>query len=198
MLTDTKLRTLAGAVFRYAIATGRAERNPSTDLAGAVAPPPSGHFASVNDPNEVAPMLRALHGYQGTPIVAAELKLAPLVFVRRGELRTMRWADVDLDAAEWRFTASKTGTPHIVPLATQAVALLRDLQALTGSSEYAFPGARSLRLPMSGNAINAALRALGYDNEAMTGHSFRAMARTILDEGLRAGANVVAIKRKAG
>ena len=182
--TAHRARTLAGAVFRYAIATGRAERNPAADLVGALATPQSGHFASVTDPNDVAPMLRAIHGYQGTPVVAAALKLAPLVFVRPGELRTMRWADVDLDGAEWRFTASKTGTPHIVPLATQAIAILRDLQPLTGSGEYAFPGARSLRRPMSENAINAALRTLGYDNDTMTGHGFRAMARTILDEGL--------------
>lgn len=182
--TAHRARTLAGAVFRYAIATARAERNPAADLAGALASPQSGHFASVTDPNDVAPMLRAMQGYEGTPIVAAALKLAPLVFVRPGELRTMRWADVDIDVAEWRFTTSKTGTPHIVPLSSQALAILRDLHPLTGSGEYVFPGARSIRRPLSENALNAALRTLGYGSDKMTGHGFRAMARTILDEVL--------------
>lgn len=182
--TAHRARTLAGAVFRYAIATSRAERNPTADLAGALASPQSGHFASVTDPNDVAPLLRAMHGYDGTPIVAGALKLAPLVFVRPGELRTMRWADVDMGAAEWRFTTSKTGTPHIVPLSSQALAILRDLHPLTGSGEYVFPGARSIRRPLSENALNAALRTLGYGSDKMTGHGFRAMARTILDEVL--------------
>lgn len=182
--TAHRARTLAGAVFRYAIATARAERNPAADLAGALASPQSGHFASVTDPNDVAPMLLAIHGYEGTPIVSAALKLAPLVFVRPGELRMMRWADVDIDAAEWRFTTSKTGTPHIVSLSSQALAILRDLRPLTGSGEYVFPGARSIRRPLSENAVNAALRTLGYGSDKMTGHGFRAMARTILDEVL--------------
>jgi integrase len=129
-------------------------------------------------------MLRAIHAYEGTPIVNAALKLAPLVFVRPGELRTMRWADVDLDGGEWRFTASKTGTPHIVPLSAQAVAVLKELQPLTSGSDFVFPSVRSIRRPMSENTLNAALRALGYDGKTMTGHGFRAMARTILDEVL--------------
>lgn len=182
--TAHRARSLASQVFRYAIATGRAERNPAADLAGALVSPQSGHFASVTDPNGVAPMLRTIHGYEGTPVVAAALKLAPLVFVRPGELRAMRWADLDIDAAEWRFTTSKTGTPHIVPLSSQALGILRDLRSLTGSGEYVFPGARSIRRPMSENAVNAALRTLGYDGDTMTGHGFRAMARTILDEVL--------------
>jgi integrase len=182
--TAHRARTLAGAVFRYAVATGRAECNPAVDLAGALASPQSGHFASVTDPNDVAPMLRAMHGYDGSPTVVAALRLAPLVFVRPGELRTMRWADVDMDAAEWRFTTSKTGTPHTVPLSSQALAILRDLHPLTGSREYVFPGARSIRRPLSENAVNAALRTLGYGGDKMTGHGFRAMARTFLDEVL--------------
>jgi integrase len=182
--TAHRARSLAGRVFRYAIATGRAERNPAADLAGALSSPTVEHFASLTDPADVAPLLRALHGYQGTPAVAAAMKLAPLLFVRPGELRTMRWADVDLDGAEWRFIASKTGTPHIVPLSSQAIVILRDLRALTGRGDYVFPGARSVRRPLSENAINAALRTLGYDGTTMTGHGFRAMARTILDEVL--------------
>jgi integrase len=132
----------------------------------------------------MAALLRALYGYAGTPVAMAALKLAPLLFVRPGELRRARWADIDFDAAEWRFTASKTGTPHIVPLAAQAVAILRDLQPLTGRGEYVFPSARGRDRTMSENTVNAALRRLGYGKDEMTGHGFRAMARTVLDEVL--------------
>jgi len=182
--TAHRARALAGQVFRYAIATGRAERNPATDLIGALTPPDETHFASVTDPAEVAPLLRALWSYPGTPAVAAALKLAPMVFVRPGELRRARWADIDLDAAEWRFRASKTGTPHIVPLATQAVTVLRDLHPLTGRGEFVFPSARGRGRPMSEAAVLAALRRMGFAGDTMTGHGFRAMARTILDEVL--------------
>lgn len=182
--TAHRARALAGQVFRYAIATGRAERNPAADLVGALAQPQGDHFASVTDPAQVAPLLRALHGYEGSIVAIAALKLAPLVFVRPGELRRARWADIDLDAAEWRFTASKTGTPHIVPLATQAVAILRGLHLYTGRGEYVFPSARGRDRPMSENTVNAALRRMGFDSDTMTGHGFRAMARTILDEVL--------------
>ena len=180
--TAHRARSLAAQVFRYAIATGRAERNPADDLVGALSRPETRHFSSVTEPEAVAPMMRAIHGYQGTPIVAAALKMAPLVFVRPGELRTMRWGDVSIDNSEWRYTTSKTKTSHIVPLASQVVAVLRELQPLTGSGEYVFPSVRSMRRPMSENTINAALRTLGYDGDTMTGHGFRAMARTILDE----------------
>ncbi len=122
--TAHRARGIAGMVFRYAIATGRCERNPATDLIGALEPPNTTHFASLTEPSEVAPLLRALWGYEGSPTVMAALKLAPLLFARPGELRTARWLDFDLDAAEWRYTASKTGTPHIVPLARQAIAVL--------------------------------------------------------------------------
>lgn len=182
--TAHRARTLAAQVFRYAIATGRAERNPAADLVDALASPTSKHFASITEPAEVAPMLRAIHGYYGTPVVMAALKLAPLVFVRPGELRGARWADIDLEAAEWRFVASKTGTQHIVPLSAQAVEVLRELQPLTGRGVYVFPGVRDRDRPMSENTVNAALRRLGYDTDTMTGHGFRAMARTILDEVL--------------
>lgn len=182
--TAHRARSLAGRVFRYAIATGRAQRNPADDLRGALEQTTTRHLSSLTDPEEIAPLLRALHGYQGTAVVAAALKLAPLVFVRPGELRRARWEDFDLDAAEWRFTASKTGTPHIVPLATQAVAILRELHPLTGRGEYVFPSVRSNKRPMSNNTVNVALRALGFDGDTMTGHGFRAMARTVLDEVL--------------
>lgn len=182
--TAHRARVLAGQVFRYAIATGRAERNPAADLIGALAQPKPGHFASLTEPQEVAPMLRALYGYYGTPAVMAALKLAPLVFVRPGELRHARWADIDLKAGEWRYVASKTETQHIVPLATQAVEILQDLYPLTGRGEFVFPSVRDRKRPMSENTVTAALRRMGYDGNTMTGHGFRAMARTILDEVL--------------
>lgn len=182
--TAHRARSLAGQVFRYAVATGRADRNPAADLIGALATPKGEHFASVTEPADMAPLLRALYGYQGTPAVVAALKLAPLVFVRPGELRRARWADIDLDAAEWRYTASKTGQPHVVPLAPQAVAILRELEPLTGRGEYVFPSARGKGRPMSDAAINAAMRRMGIEADTMTGHGFRAMARTVLDEVL--------------
>lgn len=173
-----------GQVFRYAIATGRALRDPSGDLRGALPPVKGEHFAAVTEPEQVAELLRTLDGYQGTLTVACALRLAPLVFVRPGELRAAEWADIDLDAAEWRYTVTKTDTAHIVPLATQAVAILRELHALTGTGRYVFPGARSNGRPMSDNAILAAMRRMGVGKEEMSGHGFRAMARTILDEVL--------------
>ena len=182
--TAHRARALAGQIFRYAIATGRAERNPATDLAGALPQPRVRHFASVTEPERVGELLRTIRSYSGSPVTVAALHLAPLVFVRPGELRAARWADIDLDGAEWRYTATKTDTPHIVPLSSQAVAVLRDLQPLTGRGEYVFPGVRSNRRPMSENTINAALRYMGIDRDTMTGHGFRAMARTILDEVL--------------
>ncbi|MBK1655290.1 tyrosine-type recombinase/integrase [Allochromatium vinosum] len=185
-ILDTAHRTLqnCGAVFRYAVATGRAERDPSGDLRGALAQAKGGHFPAVTEPDRVAELLRMIDGYQGTPAVTAALRLAPLVFVRPGELRQARWADIDLDAAEWRYTVTKTKTPHIVPLSTQAVAILRELEPITSRSAYVFPSARGADRPMSDNAILAALRRLGIPKDEMSGHGFRAMARTILDEVL--------------
>ena len=183
---ETAHRALAncGQVFRYAVATGRAERDPSGDLRGALPPVKGTHFAAVTEPARVGQLLRILGGYEGTLIVACALRLAPLVFVRPGELRKAEWADINLEAAEWRYTVTKTNTPHIVPLATQAIAILRELQPLTGRGHYIFPSARSSARPMSDNAILAAMRRLGIDKDEMSGHGFRAMARTILDEAL--------------
>ncbi len=182
--TAHRARSLAGQVFRYAIATGRAKNNPARDLAGALEQPQTKHFASVTDPTKIGDLLKAMHSYGGYPVTVAALKLAPLLFVRPGELRQARWADIDLDAAEWRFTASKTGTPHIVPLSSQAIEVLEELQPLTKRSDFVFPGVRNAKRPMSENTINAALRYLGFDGETITGHGFRAMARTVLDEVL--------------
>jgi len=184
---ETAHRALAncGQVFRYAIATGRATSDPARDLRGALTPMKGEHFAAITDPKRVPDLLRALDAYQGTLTVKCALRLAPLVFVRPGELRNAQWADIDLDAAEWRFTVSKTKTQHIVPLARQAVAILKELQPLTGAGQYVFPGARSPKRPMSENAILAALRGAGIPREEMSGHGFRAMARTLLDEVLK-------------
>jgi integrase len=171
-------------VFRYAVATGRAPRDPCGDLRGALAPVKGTHLAAVTDPEQVGALLATLHEYEGSPIVRAALRLAPLVFVRPGELRTAKWADIDLDAAEWRYAVTKTKTQHIVPLATQAVAILRELHPLTGRWAYVFPNGRSRSRPMSNVAVLAAMRRVGIPKEEMSGHGFRAMARTILDEVL--------------
>jgi integrase len=171
-------------VFRYSIATGRCTHNLASDLRGALPPTNAEHFASVTEPAQVAALLQALDGYKGTFTVACALRLAPYVFVRPGELRKAEWADFDLDAAEWRYMVTKTNTPHIVPLASQAVAILRELHALTGTERYVFPGARSSKRPMSDNAVLAAMRRMGISKDEMSGHGFRAMARTILDEVL--------------
>lgn len=175
-----------GQVFRYAIATGRAQHDPSANLRGALPPAKGGHFAATTDPKRIAQLLRAMDSYEGTLSVRCALRLAPLVFVRPGELRNAEWADFDLEEAEWRYTVSKTGTPHIVPLARQALAILRELHPLTGSGRFVFPGARSNMRPMSDNAILAALRRMDIKKDEMSGHGFRAVARTILDEVLGA------------
>jgi integrase len=189
--TAHRVQQNCGQVFRYAVATGRAERDVSGDLRGALPPARHTHFASVTDPDEVAALLRALDGFQGTFVVQCALRLAPMFFVRPGELRTAEWSHFDLDKAEWRYTVSKTKTEHLVPLATQAVAILRELHALTGHRRYVFPG-RDVKKPMSGAAINAALRRLGFDTKTeITGHGFRAMARTILHEQLRFPSEVI-------
>ena len=182
--TAHRVLQICGQVLRYAIATGRAERDPSGDLRGALPPAIKQHLAAITEPVEVGKLLRAMDAYKGTPVVHSALRLAPLVFVRPGELRHAEWADIDLDSAEWRFTVSKTDTQHIVPLSRQAVSILRDLQPLTGPGRYVFPSARSSSRPMSDNAVLAAMRTMGISKEEMSGHGFRAMARTILDEVL--------------
>ncbi|MBM4205474.1 MAG: DUF4102 domain-containing protein [Gammaproteobacteria bacterium] len=182
--TAHRTRGICGAIFRYAIATGRAERDIAADLRDALPPVKSQHLAAVVEPSRVAELMREIESYQGTLPVRCALRLAPLVFVRPGELRTARWTDIDLEAAEWRYVVSKTQTPHIVPLSRQAIAILRELHPLTGNREYVFPSARSPRRPMSNNAILSALRRCGIPRDEMSGHGFRAMARTILDEVL--------------
>ena len=182
--TAHRVRSLAGRVFRYAVATGRAQHDVAADLKDALAPVKSRNFASVTEPARVGELLRAIDGYTGQPITAMALKLAPLVFVRPGELRGAEWAEFDLEGAEWRIPAArmKMGEQHIVPLSRQAVAILRELHILTGSGRYVFPSLLSAERPMSDNTINAALRRLGYTSDEQTGHGFRSMASTLLNE----------------
>lgn len=178
-------------VMRYAIATGKAERDPCPDLRGALPPLRHDNFASITEPAKVAELLRAMDAFGGTFVVKSALLLAPLLFVRPGELRKALWADIDLDKAEWRYFVTKTKTEHSVPLASQAVAILKDLHALTGHAANVFPG-RDPQKPMSEAAINAALRRMGYDTKTeITGHGFRAMARTILHEELHQKPEVI-------
>lgn len=183
---ETAHRTLSncGQIFRYAIATGRAERDSSQDLKGALPPVKTKHFAAQTDPKRFGELLRTFDYYEGSLIVRCALRIAPLVFVRPGELRHAKWADIDFETAQWSYIVSKTDTPHIVPLATQAVSILKELHPLTGNSTFVFPSARSNERPMSDNAILAAFRRLGISKEEATGHGFRATARTLLDEVL--------------
>jgi integrase len=171
-------------VLRYAIATGRAERDGTVDLRGALKPVVRNSHAAVTNPAEIGALLRAIDGYVGQPATHAALRLAPMLFARPGNLRAMEWSEIDLDAAEWRIPAGKMKMreSHVIPLATQAVTVLRDLKALTGKRRYCFPSLRTASQPMSENTINAALRRLGYDKHTMTGHGFRALASTRLNE----------------
>jgi len=184
---ETAHRTLqsVGQIFRYAAQTGRAARDITVDLKGALPPATTRHMAAFTEPSQVAGLLKAIDGFTGTLTVQAALKLAPLVFVRPGELRTARWADIDLDAAEWKYRVSKTNTDHIVPLSNQALAILQDIHPLSGHGEFVFMGGHNQRKPMSDAALNASLKRMGYDTQTeITGHGFRAMARTILHERL--------------
>lgn len=251
--TAERVRGMLSAIFRFAIATGRAKRDPAADLRGALPSATKRHFAALTAPADVAELLRAIDGYQGSPVTFAALRLAPLLFQRPGELRAAEWSEFDLGAAEWRIPAARQKIkkadkenprtpPHVVPLPSQAVTILRELELLTGAGRLLFAGLRTPSRPMSENTVNGALRRLGYTTEQMTGHGFRHMASTRLNElgwnpdaierqlshrdrnairgtynlaqylderrrmmqawadyldGLRTGANVVPIKRKA-
>ncbi|MDA1108163.1 MAG: integrase arm-type DNA-binding domain-containing protein [Proteobacteria bacterium] len=183
---ETAHRALAncGQVLRYAVATGRAQRDPAADLRGALPPVKEKHHASITDPMAIGELLRDIEGYQGAFVTRCALRLAPLVFLRPGELRKAEWAEIGLDKAEWRIPAArmKMNAVHIVPLSTQAVAILRELHPLTGAGRYVFTGARTTTRPMSENAVLGALRRLGYTTDEMTGHGFRSMASTLLNE----------------
>ncbi|OQX13582.1 MAG: integrase [Desulfobulbaceae bacterium A2] len=171
-------------VFRYAVATGRAERDPSGDLRGAIPPANEKHMATITDPIEIAGLLRSIDDYRGSIVTRCALQLAPLVFVRPGELRHAEWAEINFDTAEWRIPPEKmkAGTLHIVPLSRQALDVLRDIWPLTGHGRYVFPSPRTDSRPMSSNGVLSALRRMGYAKDEMSGHGFRSMASTLLNE----------------
>lgn len=181
-----RLHQIADQIFRYAVATGRTDRNPAPDLRGALQTTKVNHRAALTDPDAVGGLLRAIDGYEGSLVVKSALRLAPLVFVRPGELRHAEWSEIDLTGGLWNIPSEKMKMrePHLVPLSNQAVDILSDLQKLTGRGRYAFPSARTISRPMSDVAILAALRRMGYEKSEMTGHGFRAIARTLLDEVL--------------
>jgi integrase len=184
--TAHRTRALASRVLRYAVSTGRAERDPTQDLRGALAPVRVKNHAAITEPTKIGGLLRAIDGYQGQPSTAYALKLAPLVFVRPGELRAAEWSEFELEGKEpqWRILASrmKMGEQHIVPLSRQALAILMELQPITGDGKYLFPSLRTTQRPISDNTVNAALRRMGYKREEMVGHGFRSMASTCLNE----------------
>lgn len=184
--TAMTAKQIAGQIFRFGVATGRAERDPTPDLRDALTTPKVIHRAAIIDPKETGQLMLAIDAYQGSPEVCSALRLAPLTFVRPGELRRAEWQEIDWQEALWRIDASKMKMrqDHIVPLSHQALAILHDIHRLTGNSRYIFPSARSPHRPMSENAILVALRIMGYPKEKMTGHGFRPMARTLLDERL--------------
>ncbi|NBD19525.1 integrase arm-type DNA-binding domain-containing protein [Aquabacterium fontiphilum] len=198
--TAHRVRQACGQVFRYGIATGRCERDPAADLRDALQPVIVKHHAAITDPRKVGELLRAFDDYQGLPTTRAALKLAPLVFLRPGELRQAEWAEFDLDAAVWTVPAARmkrtkqqkaSGAPHLVPLSRQAVAVLRELEPLTGRGRYVFPSPRGGSRPMSDNAVLSALRRMGFAKDEMSGHGFRAMARTLMAERLGVPESVV-------
>lgn len=202
-----RLRQEISRIFRYAVATERASRDPAHDLRDVLPSPLKKNFASITDPTKVAELLRAIDGFEGTFVVGCALRLAPLVFVRPGEIRAAEWREMDLehkDGPRWVIPAARrklrkaekenpNTPPHVVPLSTQAVAILQELEPLTGEKRLVFPGARNTSVPLSNNTINAALRRMGYDKDAMTGHGFRHMASTLLNE---LGFNKAAIERQ--
>ena len=181
-----RIAQICGQVFRYAVAEGTAERDVTTDLRGAFQHAEKKHYAAITAPAKLGELLRSIHAYSGHPYSVAALKLSPLVFLRPGELRTGEWAEIDLEAAEWRIPGSKMKmkNDHVVPLSRQAVDILRELQTITGHGKFVFPSLRTGERPMSENTVNAALRGMGYSNEVHTAHGFRATARTIMDEVL--------------
>jgi integrase len=175
---------LASGVFRYAVATVRLDSDPTRDLRGALIVPKVTHYGAVIDPKEVGELLLAIDDYEGHVVTKLALRIAPHVFVRPGELRHAEWGEIDLEAAVWTIPAEKTKMrkPHHVPLSLQVIELFRSLQLFSGNSGYAFPSIRSRKRPMSDSTLNAALRRLGYASDEMTGHGFRAMASTLLNE----------------
>lgn len=179
-----RTKSIISQVFRYGVACGYVERDPTTDLSGALKKVERKHMAAITDPCKLGPLLRAIDDYDGYFVVKCALQLAPLLFVRPGELRSMKWANINFETAEWRYFVSKTKTEHIVPLPRQAIHILEALHSLTGTTEFAFPSVRSAARPISDNTLNAALRRMGFQKEEVSVHGFRATARTILEEVL--------------
>lgn len=182
--TAHRVKQTASAVFRYGVATSRCERDPSTDLKGALGTHKTKHLAAITNPAEAGRLMLAIEGYTGTPAVKAALQCSALWFCRPGEVRHLEWSQVNWDESRLEFAAEKTGLDHIVPLSHQSLEILRELEPITGRSQYVFPSARGAARPLSENGVRTALRTLGYTNEQMTPHGFRAMARTLLDEVL--------------
>ncbi len=184
--TAHRAKQVAGQIFRYAVATGRADRDPSADLSGALKPPKEKHFSAITEPKAVGQLLIAIESFQGTATVKAALRLSPILFCRPGELRHMEWDEINWEENRWEIAADKMKLkqPHIVPLSKQALSILKDHQQLTGRGRFVFPSARGASRPLSENGVRTALRTMGYDNDTMTPHGFRAMARTLLDEVL--------------
>lgn len=193
--TAKRAKIKAGQIFRYAMLEGLTDRDPTGSLRGALKAPKVKHHAAIVDPTKIGELLRAIDGFTGQYVTLCALRLAPLVFVRPGELRTAEWSEFDLDAALWRIPGPKMKmkAPHLVPLSGQAVAILRELQSFTGNGRYVFPSLASALRPMSENTVNAALRRLGYSGDEMTGHGFRSLAATRLNE---MGWNADAIERQ--
>ncbi len=182
--TAHRVKQVCGQVFRYAVATGRAERDPSGDLRGAIPPTSVKHMATITDPKEIAGLLRSIDDYRGGIVTRCALQLAPLVFVRPGELQQAEWSEFNLETAEWRIPAEKmkAGVLHIVPLSKQALEVLQEIHPLTGHERYVFPSPRTGSRPMSSNGILSALRRMGFAKDEMSGHDFRSMASTLLNE----------------
>lgn len=200
--TVHSIQQACGQVFRYGIATGRCERNPAADLRGALKPVLVQHMAAVTEPKAVGDLMRAISGYQGSPLTRAALLLSALLFQRPGNVRAMQWSALELEGKRpaWTIPAiemkriryqKENGRPHVVPLAPEAVAILRELQQLTGQGTYVFPSLLGSARPMSENTVNTALRRLGYDKDTATAHGFRAMARTVMVEQMNVNPEVI-------
>ncbi len=182
--TAHRIKTICSQVFRYCVASGLIKGDPCRDLRQALTPASPKRMATITEPEKIGDLMRAIHGYKGAAVTRAALLLAPLVFVRPGELRKAEWEELDFDSAQWKIPAEKMKMrqPHIVPLSKQAFSIIKDLQPLTGNGKYLFPSIRSAARPMSENTVNGALRRLGYTKEELTGHGFRSMASTLLHE----------------
>lgn len=180
-----RVKSIMSQVFCYGIAEGVVDRDPTGDIAKSLQKITPGNRAAITDPKELAKLLKAVDGYEGSFAVRYALQLLPLLFVRPGELRAMKWVDIDREAAEWRFTSPKTGKEMIVPLSTQSLAILEELKPLTRNAVFCFPSIRSAAKPISNNALNAAFRGMGFDKDTVTAHGFRATFRTIADEVLQ-------------